>query len=133
MLAAAALLVCVAHAQQSRPEAPPEEDESISVREYSFNPLQAEKELKVGAFYMKKRSFRAAAGRFEEATRWNPEWAEAWFRLGEAQEKLAGEKKRPEERSQALEASHQAYSRYLELAPQGREAAAVRRKLARKP
>ncbi|MCS7315487.1 MAG: tetratricopeptide repeat protein [Bryobacteraceae bacterium] len=112
--AAAAMALC-----QQRPVEPPEEDEALAAREYSFNPLQAEKELRVGNFYFKKGSYRAAALRFREATRWNPKWAEAWLRLGEAQEKL-GDKK----------AAREAYEKFLELAPGHRRAAEVRKKLA---
>ena len=50
---------------------PPEEDKSIAVKEYAFNPLQAQKEIRTGNYYFKKGAFRAAAGRFEEATKWN--------------------------------------------------------------
>src|SRR5215467_2261039 len=45
---------------------PPEEDTSVAVKEYAFNPLQAQKEIAVGNQYFKKGSFRAAAGRFTE-------------------------------------------------------------------
>ena len=44
-------------------QAPPEEDENLKVKEYSFNPLQANKELLVGNEYFKKHSYKAAAGR----------------------------------------------------------------------
>src|SRR5207244_4437598 len=47
---------------------PPEEDEATAPKVYSFNPLQAEKELKIGNYYFRKGSFRAAAQRFREAT-----------------------------------------------------------------
>ena len=48
---------------------PPEEDTSIAVPVYGFNPLQAQKEIRTGNYYFKKGSYRAAAGRFEEARR----------------------------------------------------------------
>src|SRR5215475_8937631 len=64
-------------------EVPPEEDKSLSVDEYSFNPLQAQKDLTVGNFYLKQHKFRAAETRFREATKWNDGFAEAWLRLGE--------------------------------------------------
>ena len=99
---------------------PPEEDESLKPKqEYTFNPLQAESELKIGAFYFKRGSFRAAAMRFEEATKWNPGSAEAWRRLGEAREKL-----------ESNAAAVVAYHKFLELAPESKEAAAVKKKLA---
>ena len=71
---------------------PPEEDKSIAVPVYGFNPLQAQKEIRTGNYYFKKGSYRAAAGRFEEATKWNSGEPEAWLRLGEAQEKLKDHK-----------------------------------------
>jgi tetratricopeptide (TPR) repeat protein len=84
---------------------PPEEDKSLAVQVYGFNPLQAQKEISVGNQYFKKGSFRAAAGRFEEATKWNSGEPEAWLRLGEAEEKLRDTK-----------AAKAAYKKYLELA-----------------
>src|ERR1035438_9100348 len=44
-------------------EAPPEEDKSLSVTTYSFNPLQSEKDVRVGNYYLKTGNFKAAAGR----------------------------------------------------------------------
>ncbi|MEO8594679.1 MAG: tetratricopeptide repeat protein [Candidatus Solibacter sp.] len=84
---------------------PPEEDKSIATPVYGFNPLQAQKEISVGNQYFKKGSYRAAAGRYEEATKWNSGEPEAWLRLGEAQEKLRDAK-----------AAKAAYTKYLELA-----------------
>src|SRR5687767_15710154 len=66
---------------------PPEEDKSVAPTEYSFNPLQAEKDLKVGNYYWKQGKFRAAEARFREATRWNEGYGEAWLRLGEVEER----------------------------------------------
>ena len=103
------------------PQEPPEEDEALVVKEYSFNPLQAEKELKTGNFYFKKGSCRAAARRFQEAIKWNPGYAEAYLRLGEAQEKL---KDQP--------AALQAFAKFLELAPEDKRAAEVRKRVSRK-
>lgn len=101
-------------------QAPPEEDTSLEKpKQYSFNPLQAEKERKVGEFYFKKGAFAAAAGRFREATKWNPTDAEAYLRLGDSEEKLNDAK-----------AAREAYSKYLELAPSSKQAPAVKKKLA---
>ncbi len=123
-LSLAALLLCAACLAAEKRPAPPgpqepaEEDESLAVKEYSFNPLQAEKEIKVGAYYLKKGSYRAAARRFREATRWNPGSAEAWLKLGEAQEKLKDK-----------DAAREAYAKYLELKPDAKNAAEIRKKL----
>jgi tetratricopeptide (TPR) repeat protein len=100
---------------------PAEEDEALIPKEYSFNPLQAEKELNVGNFYFKKGSYKAAAGRFRESAKWNPGFAEAWFRLGEAEEKLKDKR-----------AAEEAYRKFIELAPNDRRSQGLRKNLARK-
>ena len=97
---------------------PPEEDKSIAVPVYGFNPLQAQKEINVGNQYFKKGAYRAAAGRFEEATKWNSNEPEAWLRLGEAQEKLRDQK-----------AARAAYTKYLALAGESKLADEIRKKL----
>ncbi len=118
MLAFALSLCWVARTQEQQAPEPPEEDESLAVKEYSFNPLQAEKELKIGNFYWKKGNYKAAAARFLEATRWNERFAEAWRRLGDAHGKLKDDK-----------GAREAYARYLALEPAGKQAAAVRKRL----
>jgi tetratricopeptide (TPR) repeat protein len=99
-------------------EDPPEEDASLSVDSYSFNPLQSKKSVDIGNEYAKKHNFRAAAGRYKEATKWNDGNSEAWLRLGEAEEKL----KNPQ-------AAKEAYSKYLELASDAKNAAEIRKRL----
>ena len=99
-------------------EVPPEEDTSLAVKEYSFNPLQAEKELQIGNFYFKTGKYRSAAMRFTEATKWNEGYSDAWLRLGETAEKLKDPK-----------AAKEAYSKYLELAADAKNAAEIRKKL----
>ena len=105
--------------QQPVEEEPPEEDANLKPKVYSFNPLQANKELQVGVEYFKKHSYKAAAGRFREATNWNPNLAEAWLRLGEAEEKRKNRKDAKE-----------AYAKYLELQPEAKDAAEIRKKIA---
>jgi tetratricopeptide (TPR) repeat protein len=97
---------------------PPEEDKSLATHEYGFNPVQAQKEIRTGNYYFKKGSYRAAAGRFEEATKWNSGDPEAWLRLGEAQEKLRDKR-----------AAHAAYEKYLELATDAKNSDEIRKKL----
>lgn len=101
---------------------PPEEDEALKEKVYEFNPLQAQKEFSAGNFYMKKGSHKAAALRYAEATRWNPTWPEAFLKLGEA-----------EERRKEFTAARDAYRKYLELAPEARNAADIRKKIATLP
>ena len=97
---------------------PPEEDKAKVQQQYSFNPLQSKKEVTVGEFYLKKGDFKAAAGRFREATKWNDGNADAWLRLGDAEDKMKDSK-----------AAHEAWEKYLQLAPDAKNAAEVRRKL----
>jgi len=111
-----------AWAQEQPPAEPPEEDQTLVAKEYSFNPLQAKAEVKIGNYYFKKRSYRAAAGRFREATKWNPTYAEAYLRLGDAYEKM----------KETAEA-RKAYQKYLELDPKSKDAPQIRKKLAGKP
>lgn len=100
-------------------EVPREEDESLTTsKEYSFNPLQAKKEIRVGNYYFKKGSYRAAVMRFREATKWNAGDSEAWLRLGEAAEKQKNDK-----------VVKEAYTKYLELASDAKDAPEIRKKL----
>src|SRR5216683_4867009 len=101
-------------------QAPPEEDESLVPKEYSFNPLQASKELRIGNYYFKKGNYRAAAHRFEEATKWDGTNAQAYLRLGEAKEKQHDRK-----------AASEAYAKYLEIAPDAKDAPEVKKRLAK--
>jgi len=108
--------------QPSKPvvkeEDPPEEDTSLIPKEYVLNPLQAAKEITAGNYYFKKGNFKAAVRRFTEATKWDPGNAEAELRLAESYEKLKDKKN-----------ARTAYSKYLELAPDAKNAAAIRKKL----
>jgi len=97
---------------------PPEEDKAKIQQQYSFNPLKSKKDVTVGEFYFKKGDFKAAAGRFREATRWNDGNAEAWLRLGDAEDRMKDSK-----------AAQAAWKKYLELAPAAKNAAEIRKKL----
>lgn len=103
---------------QGKEEIPPEEDTSIGVTEYSFNPLQSEKDVGVGNYYFKLGKLRAAEGRFRTATKWNDGNAEAWLRLGNVEEKLKDPK-----------AAKEAYGKYLEVASDAKNAADIRKKV----
>ncbi len=104
---------------QTQEQEPPEEDESLAPKTYSFNPLEAEKDLKIGLYYFKKGNYKASTSRFREATLWNPTFAEAFLRLGESEEKMKDKK-----------AADDAYSKYLTLAPDSKEAESIKKKLA---
>lgn len=97
---------------------PAEEDKSFLSEEHSFNPLQSQKSVEVGDFSFKKGKYLGAAYRYQDATLWNEGNAEAWLKLGRAEEKLKDAK-----------AAKDAYTKYLELAPDAKDAAAVLKKL----
>ena len=99
---------------------PPEEDKAKIQEQYSFNPVKSNKDVSVGEFYFKKNDYKAAAGRFREATKWNDGNAEAWLRLGDAEEKMHDAK-----------AAREAWEKYLMLAPDAKNSAEVRKKLER--
>jgi tetratricopeptide (TPR) repeat protein len=99
--------------------APPEEDTSVGTTTYSFNPLQAKKDIEAGNFYAKaKHDYRAAANRFISATKYNDGDAEAWLRLGEMEEKLKDPK-----------AAKDAYQKYLEIASDAKNAGEIRKRI----
>jgi tetratricopeptide (TPR) repeat protein len=104
------------------PAEPEEEDAAARERTYEFNPIQAENEIKIGRFYMRRGRWKAAAGRFEEAAKWNPQAAEAYLLLGQARERL----KDPA-------GARAAYEKFLELTPDSKDAASVRRRLQKLP
>ena len=104
--------------QISPDQLPPEEDKAKIEQKYSFNPLQSKKDVTVGEFYFKKGDLKAAAARFREATKWNDGNAEAWLRLGDAEDKMKDAK-----------AAHEAWEKYLQLAPEAKNTAEVRKKL----
>jgi predicted TPR repeat methyltransferase len=76
--------------------------------------------MTAGDFYFKKGNYAAAAARYERATKWNDGNADAWLRLGEAQEKKANSR-----------AAVEAYRKYLELSPDAKNADDVKKKLAK--
>src|SRR3954454_529419 len=105
-------------APSAKEEVPPEEDTALTTTEYSFNPLQSNKDVLVGNQYYKNHKYRAAQLRYTSATKWNDGNAEAWLRLGEVAERLKDSEK-----------AKQAYQKYLELASDAKNAADIRKKV----
>ena len=101
---------------------PPEEDRSFLKEEHTFNPLQSHNSVAVGDQYAKKGRYQGAAYRYEDATLWNDGNAEAWLKLGRIRERL---KDAPGAKA--------AYTKYLALAPNAKDAAAIRKKLEKLP
>jgi tetratricopeptide (TPR) repeat protein len=102
---------------------PPEEDESLKPEEYSLNPIQAQKDITAGNYYFKvKKNYRAAANRYSRASKWDPGSSEAFFKLAESDEKLKD-----------LAGARAAYEKYLELTPDAKNSAEIKKKIAKWP
>jgi tetratricopeptide (TPR) repeat protein len=106
----------------SQEQEPPEEDPDLKPKEYSFNPLEASRNIVAGNFYFKKGNYRAAARRYLEASRWDPTSAEALLKLGEASEKMRD-----------FPAAREAYEKYLTVASDPKDQEVVKRKIATLP
>jgi len=98
-------------ATSEKEEVPPEEDTSLNTDSYSFNPLQSKKDVGVGDEYARKHNFHAAAARYRSATRYDDGNLQAWLKLGDAEEKLKDK-----------DAARQAYTKYIELATDSKDA-----------
>lgn len=101
---------------------PPEEDPDLKPREYSFNPLEASRNITAGNFYFKKGNYRAASRRYLEASKWDPTSAEAVLRLGEADEKMRN-----------FTEAREAYQKFITLSSDGKEIEAVKKRIAGLP
>jgi tetratricopeptide (TPR) repeat protein len=103
--------------------APPEEDETLATpKVYSFNPLQAKKEISTGDFYMKRGNFKGAAGRYREATMWDDGNADGFFKLGDASEKLKD-----------YASAREAFTKYAALVGDKKKSAEIEKRLAKYP
>lgn len=96
-----------------------EDEDLLPQTEYVFNPIQARKDVKIGDFYAKKGSHRAAVARYLEATKWHPQYGEAYFKMARSREELG-------QPAEALDA----YRSFLELEEKGKKAAQARRRVA---
>lgn len=75
---------------------------------HAYDPHKAAKNIEVGDYYFKRKNYRAAESRYEEALQWKPNDAEATFRLAQSEEKLG-------KRDDALKN----YQAYLKILPSG--------------
>jgi tetratricopeptide (TPR) repeat protein len=99
-------------------ENPPEEDESIAPEKFVLNPLESERNIKVGNYYWHRGKYRAALSRYERATKYNPSSAEAFFKLGEAEEKLKNK-----------DAARLAFQKVVQIAPDSKLANEAKKKV----
>lgn len=85
------------------------EADNTDVSEFHpFNPQKAAKDLEVGDFYFKRKNYRAALARYQDALLWKNNYAEPNFRMAQCLEKLDN----PDEA-----AVH--YQEYLKILPHG--------------
>jgi tetratricopeptide (TPR) repeat protein len=85
------------------------EDEPADVQEmHPWNPYRAMKDDEVGDFYFKRKNYRAALVRYQDALVWKEKDAIANFRMAECYEKL-------DQPDQAI----QHYQEYLKILPEG--------------
>jgi tetratricopeptide (TPR) repeat protein len=96
-----------------------EGDTSGGAQEFHpWDPHKAAKDVEVGDFYFKRKNYRAAIARYQDALLWKDNDAESNFRLGQAFEKIA-------DPTQA--AAH--YQTYLKILPHGPDAAEAQKAL----
>jgi tetratricopeptide (TPR) repeat protein len=96
----------------------PEDDESVAPEKFVLNPLESDRNIRVGNFYWHKGKYRAALERYERATKFNPNSAEAFYRVGEAEEKLKN-----------ADAAKLAFQKVVTLAPDSKLAQEAKKKL----
>ncbi|HEY6271806.1 MAG TPA: tetratricopeptide repeat protein [Terriglobales bacterium] len=94
--------------QTAQPQVP---QSQAAANEPHYVPPGPAKCVEIGNFYLKRKSYKAALSRFQEAAKTNPEYAPAYLGLGKTYEKLG----RPQD---ALDAYH----RYLDLLPSDKDA-----------
>ncbi|HEV2963061.1 MAG TPA: tetratricopeptide repeat protein [Candidatus Angelobacter sp.] len=75
---------------------------------YPFDPHRATKDVEVGEYYLRKKNYRAALERFNDALHYKPKDALATFRLAQTQEQMG-----------LLEQAYRNYDGYLEILPDG--------------
>jgi tetratricopeptide (TPR) repeat protein len=109
-------------APAAQEQEPPEEDPDLQPTEYSFNPLEATRNITAGNFYFKKGNYRAASARYLEASKWDPMSVEAFVKLGESYEKLHNVTK-----------AREAYEKCLMIAADAKEIESVKKKLSKLP
>jgi tetratricopeptide (TPR) repeat protein len=97
---------------------PPEEDAAFAPKTYVLNPMESDRNIRVGDFYWHKNDFRAALGRYRDATRYNPSSPEAFFKVGEAEQKL----KHKDE-------AKVAFQKVIQLAPDSKLAGEAKKKI----
>jgi tetratricopeptide (TPR) repeat protein len=89
-------------------ETNPEDEPADTQEMHPWNPYRAMKDDEVGEFYMKRKNYRAALARYQDALIWKEKDAVANFRMAQCYEKL-------DQPDQAI--PH--YEEYLKILPEG--------------
>jgi tetratricopeptide (TPR) repeat protein len=104
-------------------EEPPEEDAGIATpKVYTFNPLQAKKEIEVGDFNLKRGNLKGASYRYREATLWDDGNANAFFKLGDVSERMKD-----------YATAKEAFQKYASLTDDKKKVAEVQKRLEKYP
>lgn len=104
------LVTAVALAQDQPGARAPASDQNDN-DEPAYTPPGAPKSVEIGNYYFRKKRYRAALSRYEEATQTDPYYAEGYLGLGKAYDKIGLKQK-------ALDAYH----KYLDLLPSEKQA-----------
>ena len=99
----------------------PEEDEAVAPEKFVLNPLESDRNVRVGNYYWHKGKIQAALKRYEWATKYNPSSAEAFFKVAEAENKLKN-----------ADAARVALKKVVDLAPDSKLGHEAKKKLASK-
>jgi tetratricopeptide (TPR) repeat protein len=94
--------------------------EEPSTKEKTYNPMEAEKSVKIGDFYFKKKNYTAAIQRYLEALDYHPTLSVAYESLGRAYEK-----------SNDYEKALQVYRDYIEKNPSSGKVSEFQSRIAR--
>lgn len=105
------LTATVAHAQNQSAAPSPASDRSNDDDEPAYTPPGAPKSVEIGNYYFRKKQYRAALSRYEEATQTDPYYAQGYLGLGKAYDRIGLKHK-------ALVA----YQKYLDLLPSEKQA-----------
>lgn len=90
-------------------EPPPPSDSNSDVQEFHpWNPYKANKDIQVGDFYFKRKNYKAALDRYQEALYYKQNDAVATFHVAECQEKLGNK-----------EEARKYFEQYLKILPEG--------------